>query len=215
MAGNEHAGAQGADARVALGWKGLSSKLGDHIGHFYLDLEERTRLLVPFLGTGLKEGDKCVLLVSPEAGWAEVRAGLQRMDADVEGALDSGQLLVESGKRSEPTQREVLMEAISDTRRRFRHLRWVGDMTWGLGRMPTTEELMKWETACNVIENPPAVFLCQYDLGRFPGNVVFDALKTHPLCIIRDAIHRNPFYEDPGAYLRELEQRRGSAQAVV
>jgi hypothetical protein len=57
-------------------------------------------------------------------------------------------------------------------------------MQWSLTQMPTSERLMTWETMCNLIDGPPAVFLCQYDLTHFPGSVVIDALKTHPLCII-------------------------------
>ncbi len=211
----ELSGPQSTGERVFLGLRGLYSAVGDHIGHFYLERAERTELLVPFLKAGLDEGDKCVLLVSPDPGWLDVREALEGLGSDVKAALESGQLVVDSGKETLNDQREALAEAISDTRRQFHLLRWVGDVTWTLGRMPTTEELMKWETACNVIDNPPGVFLCQYDLKAFPGNVVFDALKTHPLCIIRDTVHRNPFYEDPGQYLEELQRRGGSPPEAV
>ncbi len=80
-------------------------------------------------------------------------------------------------------------------------------MTWSLSEMPTTETLMKWETECNVIDNPPALFFCQYDLTQFLGTVVLDALKTHPLCIIGSTIHQNPYYEDPEVFLEELRTR--------
>ena len=66
---------------------------------------------------------------------------------------------------------------------------------------------MEWESHCNVIENARAVFLCQYDLATFLGNVVMDALKTHPICIVGNAIHENPFYEEPAVFLKELENR--------
>ncbi len=199
------------DERMFLGVPGLYSALGDHIGHFYLDLAERTALLVPFLKVGLESGDKCVLLVSPDPGWDDVRDALEDQGIDIDGALASGQFVVESGKETAADQRDVLTQVISDTRKRFGRLRWVGDMTWTLGRMPSTEELMEWESACNVVDDAPGVFLCQYDLRSFEGNVVFDALKTHPLCIIRDTVHRNPFYEDPDAYLKELKQRKALA----
>ena len=57
-------------------------------------------------------------------------------------------------------------------------------MTWALKKLPTSETLMEWESHCNVVENPPAVFLCQYDLKVFLGTVVMDALRTHPVCIL-------------------------------
>ena len=199
--------------RVFLGLRGLYSNVGDHIGHFYLEKSERTELVVPFLSAGIAEGDKCVFLVTPDT-WSEIREGLERQGVDVAGALDSAQLVVETGEESADDQNNVLMEAITDTRKRFHLLRWVGDMTWTLGKMPCVEDLMEWETACNVVEAPPAVFLCQYDMKLFPGNVVSDALKTHPLCVIGDSVHRNPFYQDPEQYLAELQQRRNEAEAV-
>ena len=61
---------------------------------------------------------------------------------------------------------------------------------------------------CNVLNGPPAVFLCQYDLTQFHGNVVIDALKTHPLCIISNVIHWNPFYREPMVFLEELHHRQ-------
>lgn len=67
---------------------------------------------------------------------------------------------------------------------------------------------MEWETMCNVIEGPPAVFLCQYDLTQFLGSVVIDALKTHPLCVVSSVIHKNPFYEKPELFLEGLRRRR-------
>ena len=201
-----------SNERVFLGWRGLYSAVGDHIGHFYLDRAERTELMVPFLKVGLESGDKCVFLVNSDPGWSDIRGALESAGADVKGALDSKQLVVDAGEGSADALKQVLAEAIADTRRRFNLLRWVGDMTWALAKMPTTEELMTWETACNVVDEPPAVFLCQYDLSVFSGSVLFDALKTHPLCVIRNSIHQNPFFEQPDAYLAQLSDRRTAAQ---
>ena len=84
-------------------------------------------------------------------------------------------------------------------------------MTWSLGKMPKIEQLMEWEAHCNVVENPPALFLCQYDLTTFRGDVVMDALKTHNTCIVSNVIHQNPYYEKPEVFLEEL-RRRPSAE---
>ena len=106
--------------------------------------------------------------------------------------------------------REWLIEVISEAEDRFPLIRWGGDMTWSLKKMPTSETLMKWESACNAIESPPVVFLCQYDLTQFLGNVVIDAFRTHPLCIVGSAIHQNPLYMEPEVFLREVRHRQGS-----
>ena len=86
-------------------------------------------------------------------------------------------------------------------------------MTWSLRKLPSSHSLMEWETHCNTIDSVPAVFLCQYDLKQFMGSVVMDAFKTHPLCIVTNAIHQNPYFVEPGLFLEEL-QGRGSAADI-
>ena len=77
-------------------------------------------------------------------------------------------------------------------------------MTWSLKQMPSTETLMIGECACNM-KDVLAVYLCQYDLTQFMGNVTVDAMKTHPLCIIGGTIHKNPFYVPPEVYLEKVK----------
>ncbi len=197
------------DSKVSLGFSGLSASVGDHIGHFYLSTSEWKDFLVPFLQAGLQEGDKCVYVMSPGSGWDDVRGALEQRGVDVNKAMASKQLQVADGKTSVDEMQEALGEAVADTRARFHLLRWGGEMTWSLGKLPNSTRLMEWESACNVIDDPPAVFLCQYDLTQFKGSVVFDALKTHPLCVIGNAIRHNPYYEDPAAFLEELRLREG------
>ena len=126
-------------------------------------------------------------LMSPGSGWEDVRSALEHRGVDVNEAMANKQLQVAEGKTSVDEMQEALGEAVADTRTRFHLLRWGGEMTWSLGKLHNSTRLMEWESACNVIDDPPAVFLCQYDLTQFRGSVVFDALKTHPLCVIGNA----------------------------
>ena len=74
-------------------------------------------------------------------------------------------------------------------------------------KVPTTEKLMEREMHCNIVEDPAAVFLCHYELPSFLGTMVMDAMKTHPICIVSNAIHQNPYYQKPEVYLEELRLR--------
>ncbi len=47
----------------------------------------------------------------------------------------------------------------------------------------------------------------------FLGTVVMDAMKTHPICIVSNAIHQNPYYENPETYLEELRRRDSTTLA--
>ena len=115
--------------------------------------------------------------------------------------------MIDEGKNNPEAMQDALAKALDEVGGTYPMLRWGGDMTWSLKKLPTAETLMEWESHCNVIENPRAVFLCQYDLTTFNGNVIMDALKTHPVCVVSNVIHQNPFYQDPDAYLAELRSR--------
>ena len=132
---------------------------------------------------------------------------------DVESALASGQLVVDEGKSEPKELQEMLGKALEEIPGRFPLLRWAGVMSWALEKIPTTEKLMEWETHCNTVESPAAVYLCQYELGMFLGTVVMDAMKTHPICIVSNAIHQNPYYENPETYLEELRRRDSTTLA--
>ena len=196
--------------RVPLGFGNLYASAGDHIGHFYQTAEERTNVVVDFLRAGLEAGEKCMYFMNPGPR-QELEDGLADAGIPVKAVMDSGQLIVDEGADNPEAMQDVLGSALAEIPQRFPLLRWGGDMTWSLGKIPTTEKLMEWETHCNVIESPPAVFLCQYDLTAFRGDVVMDALKTHPLCVVSNVIHQNPYYEEPAVFLEALRHRDPTA----
>ncbi len=200
---------------VSLGFGDLYAAAGDHIGHFYQTREEWKELLVPFIRTGLKAGEKCVYVISPGSGRQELKEALAVTGVDVDSALTSGQLMLDEGKREPEEMQEALDRALAEIPVKFPLLRWGGDMTWSLEKVPTTEKLMEWETHCNVIENPRAVFLCQYDLTAFAGNVVMDALRTHPLCVVSNVIHQNPYFEEPEVFLERLRCQASATPLAV
>ena len=199
--------ASAQNGRVPLGFGNLFASPSDHIGHFYESREEWKSVLVPFLHAGLAAGDKCVYFMSAGTPRQELSAGLATAGIDVERALASGQLVLDEGKTDPTEMQDTLGRALGEIGTRFPLLRWGGDMTWCLKKLPTTEQLMEWESHCNTIEQPRAVFLCQYELSAFLGSVVMDALKTHPLCVVSNSIHQNPYYQEPEAFLEQLRRR--------
>ena len=51
----------------------------------------------------------------------------------------------------------------------------------------------------------PAAFCCVYDLQRFGAEVLIDSLRTHPVVVVDGMVRDNPYYIDPGAFLRGTE----------
>ncbi len=214
MDGNLPTGTPGEqNDRVSLGFGGLYASPGDHIGHFYRTSEEERNLLVSFLKAGLEAREKCVALMSAGPRHQEVREALTAAGIDVESAVASGQLVLDEGKSHPNELREMLGKALAEVPGRYPLLRWAGVMSWALKKVPTTEKLMEWETHCNTVESPAAVFLCQYELTTFLGTVVMDAMKTHPISIVSNAVYQNPYYENPEVYLKELRRRDSTTLA--
>jgi len=214
MGGNLPTGNPGAqDNRVSLGFGKLYASPGDHIGHFYRTTEEGKDVLVSFLKAGLEAGEKCVCLISAGRSREELLEALTDAEVAVEPSVASGQLVIDEGKSEPKALQHMLGQALAEIPGRFPFLRWAGVMSWPLKKVPTTEKLMEWETHCNLVEDPAAVFLCQYELPTFLGTVVMDAMKTHPICIVSNVIHQNPYYEKPEVYLEELRHRDSTTLA--
>ncbi len=202
-----------AEGRVPLGFGDLYASAGDHIGHFYKSNEEEKNVSVSFLKVGIEAGHKCVCLMGAGSKHHELRAALADVGINVEHAVASGQLTLSEGKSQPEDLQAMLAEAMLDIPSKYPLLRWVGVMSWALKKVPTTEKLMEWESHCNCVEDPAAIFLCQYELPMFLGNVVMDAMKTHPICIISGAIHQNPYYQKPDEFLEELRHRDATSLA--
>ena len=56
--------------------------------------------------------------------------------------------------------------------------------------------------------SPAAITM--YDLARFGAAITLDILRTHPLVLIGETLHENPFYMPPDACLRILHLRQGT-----
>ena len=199
--------------RVPLGFGDLYASPGDHIGHFYDSSEEEKNVLVSFLKTGIEAGEKCVCVMGPGSKHLELREALADAGIDVEHTVASGQLTLDNGKSEPEELRQMLREAMQDIPEKYPLLRWVGVMSWALKKIPTGEKLMEWESHCNCVDDLAAIFLCQYELSMFRGNVIMDAMKTHPICIISGVIHQNPYYQQPDEYLEELRHRDATSLA--
>ena len=74
--------------------------------------------------------------------------------------------------------------------------RWVGDITECVTDQNPGAKLQEAEQSLSVIQDLNGVVLCQYDLNQLTASVLMDAQNRHPVWIINDLIHNNPFYEN-------------------
>jgi hypothetical protein len=197
---------------IALGFAGLGVSRGDHIAHFYRTRDEWADVALPFLITGLQAGDKCIYLMGSAGEVRSLRRQLEAQGVNVGGAISRNQLSLREASSDPHELRRWFEDLGTEIPSRFPGVRWGGDMSWSLRKMPSIERLMELESNCNCAKDRPGVFLCQYPLKSFMGNAIMDAWHTHPLCIVGRTIHRSPLYLDPEVFKAGLRDRESAAR---
>jgi hypothetical protein len=77
--------------------------------------------------------------------------------------------------------------------------RFAGEMTWALRGVPGADRILECETRINdLIKEAPMVIMCQYDINKFDGGMIYDVLNAHEVVIIGGHVLRNPFYQRYG-----------------
>lgn len=204
--------AQEAAGSIEMGFGDLVVDAGAHVGHFYQTEAERLDLVTPFLAHGVRQGDRCVYLAQPEESREDLLSSLADEELDVERAVDEGRLEVRAGLKDPSELERLLTDNAELVPSSYPTLRWGGDMIWSREKMSDSRSLMRWETACNTFRHRDrAVFFCQYQLSEFSGDVVMDALQTHPVTIVGRSVQENSLYREPERFLAELESRAGES----
>ena len=181
------------------------SVVGDrHIAAFFASVEERYRVLSPFIAEGLAEGEKALHIIDPR----QRELHLRRLK---EAGIDVGR--AESERRLEllPWEKATLRERKFDRRAMlalieqlfsdasaegFPRMRLIGHMEWALQDLPGVDDLIAFEAEVNhIVPNYPDVAVCAYDVTKFRGDVIIGAIRAHPAILIDGALHDNPFYQ--------------------
>jgi hypothetical protein len=85
-------------------------------------------------------------------------------------------------------------------------LRATGEMPSVLNHPAGRKEFFRYEARLTgFVASLPAVIFCLCDLQRFGAEVLMDSLRTHPMVVVDGVVHDNPYYVDPGEFLRGTE----------
>jgi hypothetical protein len=182
---------------------------GDHICAFYTSPADRDAVMFPFLRSGLMAGDRCVCILDG-ADPAAVLGGLGPQ-FDPAGCVAAGQLELHDVRDSQPrgggfsTDRmlTLLAEKLADpiVRGRFRFTRTMCDAACVLAEPPGADEFFRHESELNRFAHRHRVpMLWFYDLNRFGGDLLVNAIKTHPRILVDGALHENPHCLAPDQY---------------
>lgn len=195
---------------VDFGIAGVQIAQGDHVCALYHGLAERDDVLLPYLQAGLAAGEKCIYVID-ERNPSSVVGGLPAGTADgpVQAktqleVFTSDRAGMRKGAFDTDLMLELWHEAVSSALNDggFSFVRGVGEMSWALGQEPRVDELMVFESRINRFAVQfPQVLLCLYDLWRFSGEMIIDAVKTHPKVVVSGMVVENPYYLEPDEFL--------------
>jgi MEDS: MEthanogen/methylotroph, DcmR Sensory domain len=187
---------------------------GTHICAFYSGPAGRDGVVMPFLADGIRAGQKCICVLESLAP-ADVLVKLDRQ-VDLDRTVQSGQLelatpadsYLSSGIFSTDAMLAYWQHAAAAAQgpKESGMLRGTGEMPSMLDHPDGRTEFFRYEARLNgCVAGLPAVILCLYDLQRFGAEVLMDTLRTHPMVVVDDMVHDNPYYVDPGEFLRGKE----------
>ncbi len=167
--------------RTHIMLEGITINYGSHLCSFYENIEGQLKLSVPLLADGLRQGDICFLVATPETQEI-ILQHLAEVGLNVKSILNSDQLIVTDGMDSGSEMLDFLRNQFAQvTRAGNRSLRLVGDMSWVLAKNWSMTELNSYELSYNnsLGHQYPVVSLCQYDARDFSGTSVLCALRCH------------------------------------
>ena len=187
---------------------------GTHICAFYSGPAGRDDVVMPFLADGIRAGQKCICVLESLAP-ADVLVRLDRQ-VDLDRTVQTGQLelatpadaYLRSGTFSTDAMLSYWQQAAAAAQgaKGSGMLRATGEMPLVLDHPDGRTEFFRYEARLNgCVASLPAVLLCLYDLQRFGAEVLMDTLRTHPMVVVDDMVHDNPYYVDPGEFLRGRE----------
>ncbi len=202
---------------------------GSHICQLYSKVAEIPGVTARLMRVGLSLSEKCLFAAAP-AQINELREELQKLQVDVGGLVETGQLVLygerevflANGNRFDPyfllsSHQTFIAQAL---REGWQAVRISIDMTWLARNIATPEQILKYEAASDAVftfQNAPIIALMHYDYGKLQPNLVVEMLKLHPISVVGKYIRRNPYYLNSEQYMlkilrinREREKGKGN-----
>ncbi|SDQ61356.1 sensor histidine kinase [Natronobacterium texcoconense] len=194
----------------------------EHIALFYRNREERFGTVTPFVRQGIEKGDR-IMYVIDEFSESEILDEIRGGTADVDAALESGQLTfhsleetyLRSGRFDADDMLEVYGDAIEEAKTAYPGLRVTASTNFILDEHVTIEEFMAYESRVNdLFEGEDCIALCHYDCEQIPAETLVDVVRTHPHLVYENTVCHNFYYTPPEKFLEPGEPTRDVEQML-
>ena len=198
----------GNASMIPFGLDDLAVQAGDHIAHFYRGDAEMFGVLGPYVAEGIRGGERCAVISGPETA-DRLREWLRSRDLNPAAAQQTGQLIFHPVEATAADMRAVFERMDAGSRDAgYKFVRLAGDGGWALDGRASTGEMLRWEALYDQLSSGWQILaLCQFDMARFGGDEVMDALRSHPLTVVGQTALHNPYYTRPEVILQELAER--------
>jgi PAS domain S-box-containing protein len=184
----------------------------EHLCLIYLSREEQFAAIGPSLEIGLERRER-VLYIADGNSAVAVRDAMVETGIDVDRYGRDGTFVIVAGRQDmyikpgffHPDWSVRFLSHQEDEARAagFSGIRFIGEMSWAIGDDSDSARLIEYEAKVNrLFAQINASGICQYNLNRFPPEVILGVVQTHPLVIYRGDVCRNPYYIPPDEFLK-------------
>jgi hypothetical protein len=191
---------------------GEPAATGDHICALYSGPIERDAILLPFIRSALRSGDKCICVIDSTEP-AELLAGIGLdTEIDLPACLASRQFdlvraadtTMRSGRFRSTDMVGFWKASIAGAMNagRYQRVRAASEICQSLRNMPDWGEVVRHESEINrMLSLYAQVLLCLYDLEKVGGAFLVDMVSMHPRLFINGRLTENPHYLPPDEWL--------------
>lgn len=167
---------------------------GEHMSGVCFGADGRDAILLPYLRTGLRDGDRCVVVLDS--------ADIPGLRAHLDDPVRTGQLLLCDSAGTylhdgafHPDRMTAFWEeqAACAARDGYTFTRIVGDMSWMAQAEPDRALLVAYEQrAQRFAPRHPQSLLSLYDVSRLGATVLVDLIRTRATLLVGGTVLENP-----------------------
>jgi hypothetical protein len=195
------------ERHICLGFTDEPYPEGTHICYLYHSEDERRQILPLYAQQALADGE-AFKYVADVPSPADLPCALEALDLARVFAAPSGQADATTTREGyypdgafDPDGMIARLRAAWQECRAagLAGARFAGEMSWALRGVPGADRILECETRINdLITEAPMIIMCQYDINKFDGAMIYDVLNAHPVVIVGGHVLRNPFYQRYG-----------------
>ena len=187
-------------------WDSPELRQEGHIVCFYETRDQYFQILVSYLVHGLKAGER-ILYFAPDHALNPLLTDLKEFDFDPSEYLQSDQLnIIDKDNQTIASENQYCHKMAAWLKNQTEYA-----MELGYWRFRLVEDVLKQTSTLSCLDHlvdyadqlnkltrkHPFIALCMYDLNRVDSDSLVNALRSHPLALVRGQILKNAYYIPP------------------